>query len=997
MKKLTASVLAVVLSSSVAMVSAQTKPRDTAKTTEIGEVIITGAMGITKKVDAVTSAQQVVSSELLTQAANPNAVQALAGKVAGLTVNVNSSGVNGSTSIQLRGSRSLTGNNDALVVIDNVISTSTILQGLPPDIIESVNVIKGAQGAALYGSDGVNGVIIVTTKRGAKNNRLSVVYDGSIDFESVAFLPERQTKYGQGWDKARDQYENGAWGPVFDGSMTAYGMPLYDYTGDGYITLDGIGWGDDSTISTGDNGAAIIRPYVARPNELKNFFKTGTTFSNGVTINAGGEGKYALLTLNNTQRGFVVDGDSSNRTSVLFKGGAKLGKFSVDGSAQYTRTNFTQTPVMFDETTNDSLYWSLLQSGSDIPITAYKDYPESAYAWNIYYQNPYWRMKHVRQDYKRDAYNLTGSIGYELNKNINFKYTANLQQTSSSSTSHRDAFSKANYNGPAAGYVKAITSALFLDKRENTDYYGDLMSNFNYDLTDDLNLKFNLGYNYQEHRYEIMQNGGSALAVPGVYNMTNVTLPLSMGSTSLTNGNYRRNSHAVFANLDLAYRDFLFLNATGRNEWSSVLPKNNNSYFYPSVGLSFVPTKAFNFGGDVLNYMKVSGNWTRVGNSSSVSWYGINRTAELVAGFPMNSVNTYRNGMVQVDPNIRPEFVTTTEVNLDLGFFKDRIRVNGSIYKQDTKDLITNQSTSSASGINIKTINIAKARSKGAEINLGLTPFKTADFKWDINAGYSYNESIVLDIMDGVDEIALQTGTTWGIYAQKGSAFPMLKVSKMQRDDQGRIIINPLNGNPLLTSTMQNVGSTVPKSIYTFSTTISYKGFKLGAVADYRYGAKFIADVKSGLAFNGSLWDSGEVDREKGGFVMPNSVIPDGNGGYTPNTSIKTGGNNYSSVITWFSNNYATYGENLVADGEVFKLREVSLSYTLAKDIVKSYGIDEITFGVYARNPFMKFAKNNLNYADPETSYYGGNARGVASRTQYPSTKVYGFSLNVKF
>ncbi|MGL6039238.1 MAG: TonB-dependent receptor plug domain-containing protein, partial [Soonwooa sp.] len=253
MKKLTASVLAVVLSSSVAMVSAQTKPRDTAKTTEIGEVIITGAMGITKKVDAVTSAQQVVSSELLTQAANPNAVQALAGKVAGLTVNVNSSGVNGSTSIQLRGSRSLTGNNDALVVIDNVISTSTILQGLPPDIIESVNVIKGAQGAALYGSDGVNGVIIVTTKRGAKNNRLSVVYDGSIDFESVAFLPERQTKYGQGWDKARDQYENGAWGPVFDGSMTAYGMPLYDYTGDGYITLDGIGWGDDSTISTGDN------------------------------------------------------------------------------------------------------------------------------------------------------------------------------------------------------------------------------------------------------------------------------------------------------------------------------------------------------------------------------------------------------------------------------------------------------------------------------------------------------------------------------------------------------------------------------------------------------------------------------------------------------------------------------------------------------------------------------------------------------------------------
>ncbi|QIG89420.1 SusC/RagA family TonB-linked outer membrane protein [Chryseobacterium sp. POL2] len=996
MKKLTASVLAVVLSSSVAMISAQTKPSDTAKTTEIGEVIITGAMGITKKADAITSAQQVVSSEMLTQASNPNIVQALSGKVAGLTINLNNSSVNSSSSIQLRGIRTISGNNDALVVIDNVVSTATILQGLPPDIIESINVIKGAQGAALYGSDGGNGVIIVTTKRGAKN-KISVVYNGSIDFETVAFLPKRQTKYGQGWDKARDQYENGAWGPVFDGSMTAYGLPLYDYNGDGFISLDGIGWGDDASTTSGDNPAAIIKPYSARTNELKNFFKTGTTFSNGITINAGSEGKYAMLSLNNSQREFIVEGDNSSVTSVLFKGGAKVDKLTFDGSINYSRVNFTQTTTMFDETSNDSLYWTLLQSSVDIPITSYRDYPESAYAWNIYYQNPYWRMKHVRQDYKRDNFNITGSVGYEINKNINIKYTANLQKRISSSTSHRDAFSKANYNEAASPYVKAITSALFIDKRENTGYYGDLMSNFNYDLTDDLNFKFNLGYNYQEHKYEIMQNGGSALAVPGVYNMSNVTLPLSFGSASLTNGHYRKNSHAVFANLDLAYKNYLFLNATARNEWSSILPKNNNSYFYPSVGLSFVPTKAWQFGSDVLTYMKVSGNWTRVGGTGPIDWYSINRTAELVAGFPMNNVNSYRNGMVQVDPNIRPEFTTTTEANIDLGFFKDRIRVNGSIYKQDTKDLITDQTSSSAAGINVKRINIAKMTSKGAEINLGLTPIKTSDFKWDINAGYSYNESIVDDIMDGVDEIALVSGSTWGIYAQKGSVFPMLKVSKMQRDDQGRIIINAANGNPLLSSTLENAGSTVPKSVYTFSTNLSYKGFKLGAVADYRYGAKFIADVKSGLAFNGSLFDSGEVDREKGGFIMPNSVISDGNGGYTPNTTIKTGGNNYSSVITWFSGNFANYGENLLADGTAFKIREVSLSYTLPKDMMKAYGMEEVTFGVYARNPFQKFADNNLNYADPETSFYSGQGRGVASRTQYPSTKVYGFSLNLKF
>lgn len=997
MKKLTTSVLAVVLTSSFALVNAQKK--DSVKTQNIDEVVITGALGIKKIADAVTSAQQVVSADQLTQGGNPNAVQALTGKVAGLVISQTNSAVNSETAIQMRGMRSISGSNDALIVIDNVISTATVFASLPPDVIESVNIIKGAQGAALYGSDGKNGAIIVTTKRGAKN-KLSVSYDGSIDFESVAFVPKRQTKYGQGWDKARDQYENGAWGPAFDGSMTVYGLPMYDYNGDGVIDLSGIGWGDDEF--SGDNLAAMIRSYSARPDEVKDFFRTGTTFSNGITLNAGSEGKYAMLSLNNTSRGFIIDGDDSNKTSILFKGGAKVDKFSFDVGFNYIRTDYTQTTTLFDETTNDALYWHLLQSATDIPITAYKDYPDNAFAWNIYYQNPYWRMKHARQDYSRNFYNANLGLGYEINKHINVRYTGNVQGTSSSSTKYRDAFSTGIYGGEAGSAVKSIASALFLDDRNNWDYYGDVMLNFDYDLTSDLNLKLNVGHNYQEHRMEVMQNGGTNLAIPGVYVMTNVTQPLPAGSTSFspTNGTYRKNSHSVFANLDLAYKNFLFLNATGRNEWSSVLPKHNNSFFYPSVGLSFVPTKAFDFGGDTLNYMKVSGNWTRVGNSGPVDWYEINRTAELVAGYPFLGVNSYRNGMVQADANIHPEFITTKEVNLDLGFFQDRIRVGGSIYEADTKDLITKQTTSSASGINQKLINIAKMRSRGAEINLGLTPIKTADFKWDILAGYSYNESIVEDIMPGVDEIPLVSSGTWGIYAQKGSVFPLIKTSMMQRDSQGRIIIDPATGNPLVTAGLENAGSAVPKSVYTFSTSISYKGFKLGGVADYRYGAKIVADVQSGLAFGGTLYASGEVVREEGGFVMPNSVIPDGNGGYVPNTDIKTGGENYSGVITWFSSKYATYGENLLVDGQAFKVRELYLTYSLPKSLVKQYGLEEITFGVHARNPFKKFADNNLDYVDPETSYYSGstnNAFGFGSRTQYPSTKVYGFSLNLKF
>ena len=1005
MKKLTTSVLVVVLSSSFAMVSAQrTKQSDSTKTKNIEEVVITGALGIKKIADAVTSSQQVVSADQLNQASNPNAVQALTGKVAGLTITQNNSSVNSNSSIQLRGMRSITTDNNALVVIDNVISSANVLQGLPPELIESINVIKGAQGAALYGSDGVNGVLLVTTKRGAKN-KLSVSYNGSVDFESVSFVPKRQMKYGQGWDKARDQFENGAWGPAFDGSMTTYGVPLYDYNGDGTINTDGIGWVDDADLSA-DNPAAINAPYIARPNEIKNFFKTGTTRSHGVTLNAGSEGKYALVSINNTQRDFVLEGDKSNKTSFLFKGGVKLDKLSFDGGINYIRTDFTQNTTMYDDDTNASLYWALLQSSPDIPITSYaNNSSDAAYTYNIYYLNPYWKIKHARQDYKKDYFSANLGFGYEFNSHINVRYTGNLQGTYTSSQSHRDAWSKAIYSGAAFTTMKNVTSSLFLSDTNSLDYYGDLLVNFDYDLTSDINAKLNVGHNYQEHRYQIMENAGANLAYPGVYTMANINQPLPFSSPLLENGSFRKNSHSLFSNLDLAYKNFLFLNATARNEFVSTLSKDNNSYFYPSAGLSFIPTKAFDFGGSTLNYLKLSGGWSRVGNSRGINWYDLNRTAEIAAGFPFNGVSSFRNGMVQTDPNLRPEFVTSSELNLDLGLFNDRIKINGSVYVQDTKDLITNQTASSASGINQRKINIAKMQSKGAEINLNLVPIKTSDFKWELNTGYSFNESIVQEVLPGVtDEVALQTGSNWGIYAQKGAVFPLIKVTMMQRDSQGRIIIDAANGNPLVTSTMENAGSAVPKSIYNFSTNFSYKGIKLGAVADYRYGSKFIADVKSGLAFNGGLYESGEVDRANGGFIMPNSVISDGNGGYTPNTTVMTGGNNYTKVISYFSSFYSTVGENLLTDGAAFKIREISLSYTLPKDMISAYGLQEITFGAYARNPFQKFADDNLNYADPEASFYTSgnknnvaNARGVSNRGQLPSTKVYGFSLNLKF
>ncbi len=956
--------------------------------TSLDEVVVT-ALGIEKTPDAVTSSQQIVSSESLTRAANPNPVEALSGKVVGLRISQTSSTVDASNSIQLRGMRTITGNNEALIVIDGVKSDADVLSSLPSDQIASINVIKGAQGAALYGADGVNGVIVVSTTKGSKNG-LQITYNGSVDFENVAFIPKRQVKYGQGWSHVRDQYENGAWGPELDGSETAYGIPMYDYDGDGVITLDGLGWGA-GTPDSGDNPAAFIGPYKARPNEVKNFFKTGLNYRNSITLNTGSEAGYLLFNIDHNRRDFIIKDDKMDRSSMMLKGGATIDKFSFTGGFNYIRTDVRQTPIEYNGSTGSAVYHNLLQSGADIPITWYEQYPDNANSWNMYYLNPYWTIKHLRENRMRDFFNATAGVSYEINDHINIQYTGNLRRTFQKTRTHRDGFSADIYSG----FIDDIASGFFQKDEDWFDYYGDFMINFDYDLTDLWSFKANVGHNYQENRYEVAENGGQNLQVEGVYNMANVTqlTPLA----DLENGHFRKNSHAIFGNIDISYEDYLFINLTARNEWSSVLPKSNNTYFYPSAGVSFLPTKAFEFGGDILDRVKISANWTRVGNSSAVDWYIINKTTRIGSGYPFDGVISYRDYMSPADPHIKPEFVTSSELNLEMNFFNQRITLDGSIYQQDTDDLITSQTTSSTSGIESQLINIGKMRARGAEVSLGFVPVQTLDFEWNVNVGYSFNESKVLKVSDETNEVALETGDAWGIYAQEGALFPLIKVTKMERDPEGRVIVNPNNGNPLITSSLKNAGIAVPKSIYNFSTSISYKGFKLSAVADLRLGSKVIAENISNLAFNGTLWESGEFDRNNGGAVLPNSVIPDGNGGYVENTSVQTGGDDYDDFLEYYSSIYPGIGENLVVGGNAFKLREVALSYSLPNTILDNIGLREVNIGVHARNIFSKFSKDNLNYVDPETSAFGGNVVGFAGADQYPITKAYGASLTIKF
>ena len=974
----------------------------------IETVVIQGAMGIKRTKDAQVSAQKQIGNRELTQAANPNAIQSLTGKVSGLQISTTSNGVNGGTRVVFRGNRTITGDNQALVVIDGAISSATVLSQLPPDVIESVNAIKGAQGAALYGAQGVNGVLIVTTKKGTKNEKFTFGINSGVDFQSVNFVADRQTEYGQGWatDLNMDGssvgvpagntwvvFENGSWGPAFnDPTMPAVvpvGLPQAD-------------------------GTFITSEWKPIKNNIKQFFKTGTILQNGFNFNVGGKDSYAFLSVNRQNTDFVVSGDNLVRNSFLFKAGKKFGKFNIDGNLNYITQQTSQT--------DSDLYDDLLQTATNIPVSKFgKLGGLNEHHWTAYAKSPYWTTRAVRFDDASNVMNGIVNLGYELNKNISVSYTANLQMANTDSQQHKDAFTNIGYQADFgtlsyAGQsiwaledlgVTAETSSYFANQSSTRNFYGDLMFNFDYKLTDKLGLKFNIGNNIQDRLFRETSQGGSNLDVAGFYHISNVLNPSTPGGLAalgFNNREIRTRRVAGFANVDLAYEDYLFLNATGRVEQFSAV---KNAYFYPSVGVSFIPTKAIAALKDnkVLNYMKLNASYTRVGNTTAVAAYATNDLAVIPAGFPFGDLSALAYNQSPTDPNIRPEFVNTLEFGGQLGFFKDRITLEGSYYESKTEDLITRATASSASGNANLLTNIGELTNKGFEIDLGLTPIKTENFKWDIRTSYTTFKTKITKLADGATSVSVTpagTSGAVGIFAEVGEDFPLIKGTAFVRDDNGNIIVDN-NGVPLRTSSLQKLGKGTPDYILGLTNSFEYKGFRFTTVADFRTGASAYSEAKRLLLFTGGDLETAGFDRTQG-YVVPGSVTQTG----AVNTVPVANNASSAGVLNYFTTTHRLVGEANIIDMAALKIREMSLSYALPKKMIEKAGLESLRFGVNARNPFVFLADGKLikakngaenhGYSDSEASITtAGNGQGIANIGQYPTTRTIGFSVNLTF
>lgn len=966
-------------------------------TLALEEVVVSGAVGIKKKKAAITSSYSTVSNADLKLASNPDAVRSLIGKVSGLTVNGTTNGVNGTNSIRIRSMLSFTGNTEALVVIDNVISTADILASIPSDIIESITVLKGAQGAALYGSQGKQGVVLVQTKKGDKDEKMSVTFNSGIDVESISFVPEKQTKYGQGWYSVRDPQENGGWGPLLDGTVGQVGLPLPD-------------------------GSFISAPYSSRGYDTaKEFYKTGTILQNNLNINMGGGDSFLNFNIGNVRRGFILEGDDLNRNTFILNAGKKINKLTLGGTFTFTNQRTHQANVNAATSRGDyTLLTNLLQAATNIPISLFKD--RGIYGWNGYYQNPWWAKDNNRLDETRNFINLGGNATYEINKHVNISYNGSVQLRNNNQISYSNELIAPPYSdgdfSSASDFYQSDLSSIY--------YYGDLLLNFNYDLTEKIGLKFNIGQNMQHNYNKRVSQGGNNLEIPGLYNIANILNPEI--PSALDNRTIINRSTATFANVDFNYEDYLFLNLTGRYEGNSVAQVGSQFYFYPSAGVSFIPTKAIAGlkGNSTLSNLKVYANYSQIGSLDPVNPYDILDLGNIATNFPFpNTGNSFNDSFSFTDPNIKPETYTTLEGGINFGFFKDRITLDIAGFMTTTTDLITNASVSSASGLAFKKTNSGELKGKGIEIDLGFMPFNTPTFKWNGRISYAANDTDVISSGSSDKVTITTTGNSQingDVSAVKGLPFPYITGTDWARDPNGNVIVDA-QGRPTADSSFKNLGKVTPDYIVGLTNSFEYKGIGLSFTMDYRTGHYFLSQTKYNLTWNGHLIESAEFDRNVG-FLYPGSVIDNpatpGIVDYIPNTTVLTGG--FSSLTGAANRTQAFYGDasnlgahNLI-DATAFKVREIAVSYSFPKKLLQRAGIESFKLSLNARNPFIVLAKGNKGYADPEasnqvnasTSSAARNPQGTLTNTsrnglgfigdaQYPSTRTFGFSLNTTF
>jgi TonB-linked SusC/RagA family outer membrane protein len=936
----------------------------------LDEVVVT-ALGISRKEKNLSYATQSVSGGELQQVRDLNVVNSLSGKVAGLEISKVSSGLGGSSKISLRGNRSISGNNQALIVVDGVpidnTSSTTRSQGsdgkaltggfdsgdgissINPSDIESVNVLKGASAAALYGSRASNGVIIITTKKGSTGQGLGVTYSSSFSVDAPNIMLDLQNEYAQG---SGGQYNKNTlynFGPRMQGQMVEHWSNNPNYAGNKEYAL------------------------TAQPDNVKDFFNTGMNWSNSVGVSTGNEKTQTRFSLNHDYATGIVPNNRLNRASASLRLNSKLSnRVEVDAKINYMNQKIKGKPW-----TGENIFNPVRQIYSmprNIVLNDAKtfEYTDPSSLKNLQHfwlpggadlsQNPYWVVNRNARTDERNKILAMGSMKWTIIDGLSLMLRSSVDY-------YHDSGEFKLYNDT---YQRAPNGDYILDSYDSFEWNNDFLLTYAKAVNDDWNFDVNFGGStfYQNRKGSSYSN--TELLAENLFSQSNAKN--LTGSNSL----YRRKLNSLYAFAQITYKGFLTLDVTGRNDWSSTLPKSSFSYFYPSVGLSAVLSDIIQMP-SWFNFAKVRASYAQVGNDTDP--FIINQTYTYTSGG--NNGYVYQsNQLPAVD--LKPEKTGSLEVGVDVRFFGDRLGLDFAYYNSNTTNQLISIPMPLPSGYATRFINAGKVQNKGVEIKLYGTPVEIKDFSWTTQFNFSKNDNKIKELTDDVKVITLGSEDfIANVVAEEGGSFGDIYVRGFERNENGDILIGS-NGLPKLTSKKTvKVGNSTPDWSGGWSNTFRYKNLSLNVLIDTKQGGKIVSFTDAVLTGYG-LTAKTLAGRE-GGIVVP---------GVLDNGERNTKEINSEALWTALGGRNNPVGEVFVYDASFIRLKEISLSYSFPKSVLGKLPISGLSVGVYGKN--LCFLQNKAGIFDPEMTVGTGNNQALEAFS-LPSTRTFGLNLNVSF
>jgi TonB-linked SusC/RagA family outer membrane protein len=963
---------------------------------QLDETVVT-ANAIKREKRSLGYSTQQVSSEDLTKGQSTNVLSALQGKVSGVNITSTTGGPGSSNRIVLRGGTSITGNNQALMVVDGIpIDNSNFGNGddlndqvdygnrandINPDDIENVSVLKGPAAAALYGSRASNGAIIITTKHGKsmtnENKKMDITFTSGVTFSRVLKLPKFQNQYGQGdLHFVRDDHrENFSWGEEFTGEYRPWGQII--------------------------NGEQQVKKYSAEPNNIKDFFKTGLMYNNNLAISGGTDKTTYFLSANSLNSQGIVKSTGYNKYSIRFNGETQLtNKFTSSISLNYSSINSDQPTAGQGD---NGVYSNLINTPRDIKITdgmdlgnifnEYNDETGTYGFYGAYSTNPYFALKNNRNTNKVDHIQGNTTLSYKVAPWLTITERIGGDVYSDRRTQK---WKKYNYQpiDPFYAGTPHIAQGKYSEDIYNVnEITNDLMLNINKEINKDFKVYGTIGNNvFQRTQTELLSqtNKQGGLITADFYNTSN-----SNGPALTNNATYKRRLIGVYMDANVAYKNMLFLGVTARNDWSSTLPKSNRSFFYPSVNASWVFSELFNdsLKNSWFNFGKVRTSYAQVGKDAGeyLTSTIFNKTV-VDGGFgttqtPFNGVGAYTLGDRLGNPNLKPEITTAFEIGTELSFLKDRLGFDVSYYVNNTKNQIINIPVSNASGYTSNTINAGKIENKGIELLVRGTPILTKKgLKVDVTGTFTKNKNKVVSLIDGVEQVSIGGFSRMAIVAQQGQPYGSFYGIDIMKDGNGHTVVDSATGQPVNTTNSSILGNYQPKWMASLGSSVSYKSFSFSFMFDTKQGGSFYSKTKSLMAFNGTSLETTEGGRDP--RVWENSVYKNSKGEYVTNTDRK-----FDPYI--YYTNQIPDGQHIV-NATYVKLREIALTYRVTKKALAKTPFGGMSFSIYANNVFIWTHKSNV-YSDPEQNSSGsGNTQGFEF-SSVPSQRNFGFNAKFNF